>query len=85
MASIQQDLDTRPGGVFRSGYFYGDQWSVQQAEDRAAQLEAQTDDIVMYWTWQEYQADLDELARLRSSKSPDTKAASEGDFAAMRD
>lgn len=86
-ASIQQDLDTRPGGVFRSGYFYGDQWSVQQAEDRAAQLEAQTDDIVMYWTWQEYQADLDELARLRTflEVARYEKAASEGDFAAMRE
>jgi len=67
--SIQGYLDARPGGVFRRGVFWFDQarqWTAARALRRIAELEAATDDIVMYWTWQEYQSDLDELARLRA-------------------
>lgn len=65
---FQQYLDHRPGGVFRIGAFWPDRsarWSVPQARERVTELERKTNDIVMYWTWQEYQSDVDELARLR--------------------
>jgi len=67
--SIQQYLDHRPGGIFRIGEFWPDQsarWSVPQALQRVAELERKTNDLVMYWTWQEYQSDVDELTRLRA-------------------
>ncbi|MBX7431031.1 hypothetical protein JDV09_02720 [Mycobacterium sp. Y57] len=67
--SIRNHLDDRPGGVFRCGLFWFDQahrWTVPQALERIAELEAATNDIVMYWTWQEYQCDREELVRLRT-------------------
>ena len=65
---LQDYLDGRPGGVFRLGEFWPDrrsQWSVPSALRRVATLEQATSDINRYWTWQEYQSDLSELARLR--------------------
>jgi len=87
--SIQNYLDHRPGGVFRRGAFWFDQanrWSVPHARERVADLEAATGDIVMYWTWQEYQADVDELTRLRTflQASDYTQAAENGDVQAMK-
>jgi TPR repeat protein len=87
--SIQNYLDHRPGGVFRRGAFWFDQahrWSVPTASDRVADLEAATNDIVMYWTWQEYRCDVDELNRLRTflQASDYTQAAENGDVAAMK-
>lgn len=67
--AIQRELDTRSGGVFRLGQFWpdeADRWSATKIAERIAELEATTNDIFMYWTWQEYQADLDELTRLRT-------------------
>jgi hypothetical protein len=67
MRSIEEYLDHRPGGVFRRGAFWHDQadrWTVPQATRRLDDLKAATSDIVMYWTWQEYQGDLNEAARL---------------------
>lgn len=87
--SIQSYLDDRPGGVFRRGMFWFDQahlWSENHVLKRISDLEAATADIVMYWTWQEYQSDVDELARLRTFLEADhcAKAAENGDVGAMK-
>jgi TPR repeat protein len=87
--SIQNYLNHRPGGVFRRGFFWFDQahrWSVPHARERVADLEAATGDLVMYWTWQEYQADLDELTRLRTflQASDYAQAAENGNVQAMK-
>ncbi|MDQ1305714.1 MAG: hypothetical protein QG671_1546, partial [Actinomycetota bacterium] len=89
-ATIQQHLDTQPGGVFRGGGFWFDRadgWTVERALGRAADLEAETKKIVMYWTWQEYQADLAELSRLRTflEAAKAEQSAVQGDVAAMRE
>lgn len=70
IASIQEHIDHQSGGAFRDRWrFWGDQgyrWSLSDASQRVAKLELAISDPTMYWSWQEYRSDCEELERLRS-------------------
>ena len=69
VAAAIEVVDHQPGGTFRQGEFLGDtssEWSVEQAQQRAGELEASIADTNNYDNWYWYQSDRDELARVQA-------------------
>ena len=70
VAAILAHIDRQPGGVFRERWRFWDnqahRWSMSEARQRTAKLEADIADMDIYDTWGRYRADRDELSRLRA-------------------
>jgi len=69
VAAATEVVDHQPGGAFRQGRFWDDNqadWSVEQARQKAVELEAEIADTNNYDNWYWYRSHRNELARIQA-------------------